>query len=174
MSEELETVATFATPGEARFARNRLRNAGIDAILVGDDAGTGDEENAAGIALQVPAGDVLEARICLADIESDSEQITTTPHAFCRPPYQYDGEEDDEPPPTPRERNAERAFIGAAFGILFFPIQFYVAYLLLQVVFSNEAIRPRYQRRAAFAVVLNLPVMLLFCLMLRMMIMPID
>ena len=71
-----------------------------------------------------------------------------------------DQEADDfEPEPTTRDKNAERAFKGAIFGLLFFPLQFYVFYLLLRVFLSERPLGDHERRKAIIAGVINLPLM---------------
>jgi hypothetical protein len=45
-----------------------------------------------------------------------------------------------------REDNAVRAFKSALIGVLFCPLLIYAAYLLLEVFFSDEPLRPRFKR----------------------------
>lgn len=155
MNDEFETIATFANPVEAQLAQNRLRSAGIQAVLANETA-------VDGITLLVPADDAPEARICLADFSFDdrarSEQITTTPQAVTEPLQPADDADDE---PTVREENARRAFSAAVLGLLCLPIQFYVIYLLLVILNSNEVLRPQYQRKAWLAAVMNIPLIAL-------------
>jgi len=67
-----------------------------------------------------------------------------------------EGEPDElEPAPTARYENADRAFRGAVLGVLFSPIQFYVFYLLLRVLFSTERLGNRERSKAIIAAVIN-------------------
>jgi hypothetical protein len=59
---------------------------------------------------------------------------------------QPDAENYDER--SAREADAARAFKSALIGILFCPLLFYAAYLLLEVFLSDEPLRPRYRRYA--------------------------
>jgi hypothetical protein len=76
-------------------------------------------------------------------------------------PLEDDGSDEPEREPTGREKDAKRAFLGAVFGLLFFPLQFYVSYLLLRVLFSTEALGGRSRGRARVAAAINVPFMLL-------------
>lgn len=76
-------------------------------------------------------------------------------------------EEDLETPPNRCEASAERAFKGAAFGLIFIPLQFYVTILLAEAFFGGEPLRPRYRRRAIFAAVVNVIFLVLLTFYLR-------
>ena len=81
--------------------------------------------------------------------------------------------------PVPAAAGAERAELtraierylvsdlGAALGLLFPPLQFYVSYLLLRVYFSDERLRPRYRALALIAALINVPMLLLTGVILR-------
>lgn len=76
-------------------------------------------------------------------------------------------EDDHEIPPNRAEANAERAFKGAAFGLIFIPLQFYVTLLLADVFFGGEKLRRRYRRRAIIAAIVNLVFLVLLTFYLR-------
>ena len=72
---------------------------------------------------------------------------------------------DDDPLPTERERNADRAARGAVLGIVFLPLQFYVLYLLLFKVFaSEESLDDRHLHKSIAAGVINCVVLIGFYL----------
>ncbi|MBI1322069.1 hypothetical protein GC170_02620 [bacterium] len=76
--------------------------------------------------------------------------------------YAATADSDDlEDPPNRAEANADRAFKGAAFGLIFIPLQFYVTLLLARVYFGGENLRPRYRRRAILAAVVNMTFLVL-------------
>jgi hypothetical protein len=62
-----------------------------------------------------------------------------------------DEDDADEAPPNEREKTAERAFRGAVFGFLFWPVFLWAAILVLRAFLSREPWRPRYRRRARWA-----------------------
>jgi hypothetical protein len=67
---------------------------------------------------------------------------------------------DDEPLPTERERNADRAARGAVLGLMFLPLQLYVLCLLLFRVFtSEENLDDRHVHRTIAAGVINFVVL---------------
>lgn len=55
------------------------------------------------------------------------------------------------------EEQADRAFRAAILGLILFPLQAYVAWLLFHVTTSGEPMRPLYARRAWIAFLLWLP-----------------
>jgi hypothetical protein len=180
MSDSLVTVATFASPIEANLAKNYLEAAGIDVFLEGEEAAAmaWHLTNAFGdIKLQVANGDAQEALALLAEA-TDSQMLATGPSQAAPPApiaspqmVQTSDPEIDEPEPelTGREADADRAFRGAVLGLLFFPLQLYVFWLLLKVYISDEQLHPA-RRRAAFAAALiNLPVMAALCFLTRIM-----
>ena len=169
------TVARFVDPVEASLARNCLEEAGFEAFLA--DAETVSVawqlSNAlGGVKLQVAGPDAARARLVLREQrdgsageqeELDREAIASTALVEGGEglPPEDDGADEREPQPTGREVDAERAFRGAVFGLLFFPLQFYASFLLLKVLFSPETLAGRARGRAFFATAINLPYMLI-------------
>jgi len=101
------------------------------------------------------------------DFEDDSDDFEESAHLL---PFQGGyavAAEDDDVPPNRAEANAERAFRGAAFGLIFVPLQFYVTLLLADVYFAGEKLRPRYRRRAIVAAIVNFIFLVLLTLYLR-------
>jgi hypothetical protein len=144
----MQTIATFGDGIGAHLARGRLQEAGIPVFLVNENTVWAAPHliNAiGGIKLQVADENVDKARTLLAEenaIVSDFEETDET--------------DDNEIAPTRREQNADRAFRGSLIGLLVLPLQFYVSWLLVQVLFSNERIDPRQARRAVIAAIVNL------------------
>src|SRR5437868_2168085 len=126
MTERLVTVASFASPVEASLARNRLEEAGLWAVLTDEltvSMDWGLDNAVGGIKLQVAEPDAEAARSVLeAPVEDAADEPPAGP------------EDADEPEPvlTRREQDADRAFRGVLLGILFFPLQIYVFWLLLK------------------------------------------
>ena len=175
VSTGLVTVARFADPVEAAMAKNCLEDAGFVSFLA--DAETVSVawqwSNAlGGIKLQVAEPDADKARTVLREQHESSagereglarEAVATTPEpgeGGEELPPEDDGSDETEPEPTGRERAAERAFRGAVFGLLFFPLEFYASYLLLAVLFSEETLAGRARGRAFVAAGINLTYML--------------
>jgi hypothetical protein len=173
------TIATFGEPLEANLAKGYLESAGIPAFLA-DEQTVGIAwhlTNAiGGIKLQVADDRADEAQSILAERSStkpdapeplDITDTTDAPDATIPDPsptlsYEAAGTEDEQGlEPTNRERNADRAWRGALFGLLFFPLELYVFWLLIKVFTSDERVNPRQLRRALMAAVINVPAVLL-------------
>lgn len=164
MNDKLTTVATFADPIEASIAKNRLESEGVKTVL-------SDEATVAmawhlisalgGIKLQVLERDLEQAA---AILEGQTEAVA--PELDFGPSEHDETEEadltgqvePDEPEPllTNREQTADRALRGAIVGILFWPAQLYVFWLLLKVLVSNEPMRPEKNWKAVVAGIINL------------------
>lgn len=131
-----------------------------------------------GIRLQVVADDVAHAQAILAsppgtepanELEAERTEDAGQSRLQTDEPSGPELGESEEPEPqtTDRERNAERAFRGAILGLLFFPLQVYVFWLLLRVYLSDEDLRGRSRSRAWVAAVINAPYVLFVCLLLH-------
>jgi Putative prokaryotic signal transducing protein len=173
---ERVTVGRFVDPIQASFARNYLEAAGIEAFLA--DAATvtvaWQLSNAlGGVKLQVAEPDAPKARSVLREqrdgVGGDQQELVRDA-IESKPapgegseelPPEDDGSEDPEPELTGRERAAERAFRAAVFGLLFFPLQFYASFVLLNVLFSSETLAGRARGRAFVAAAINLIYMLI-------------
>jgi hypothetical protein len=83
--------------------------------------------------------------------ESESAHVLPFVGGYAR----TDEDDDSEDPPDETETKAERAFRGAAFGLIFIPLQFYVTWILLDIFFTGGRMRKRYRRRAYIAAILN-------------------
>ncbi len=179
MSDELVTIATFWNTVEANLARNRLEDGGLHAFLADEEATsmTWALTNAlGGIKLQVYARESEDARAILeergaADLGAPGPaEDTSSWRNEAERPLEQGGADADvdeaEPETTTRERDAERALRGAIFGLLFLPLQLYVFWLLLKVFVSDEPLRAAKRRRALIAALINLPIVVVFCLVL--------
>jgi hypothetical protein len=176
---DLATVATFWSSVEANLARNRLAAEGISSCLQGEEAVamTWSLTNAVGgILLQVQARDVERALACLGESRADTDPALDEGERWSDTGLDGGNEEpdavgrepgDEEPPPTRREENADRAWRGAFLGLLFLPLQLYVSWLLLGVFLSEELLRGKHRRHAWWAAAVNLPLMVVFGLVLR-------
>jgi hypothetical protein len=178
MSDEFLTVATFDNPVEASLAKNRLEVSGIRAFLADEVtvAMTWSLSNAVGaIKLQVASHDFERAQTLLEErspavvpaaeaVAGLAAEATDIEQASRAGPSD---EDEPEPARSTREENAYRAWRGAVFGLLFWPLQLYVFWLLLKVYISEEPLRREDRRRAWVAAAINVPLMLLFCLLLR-------
>jgi hypothetical protein len=155
MTNDLVTIASYASPVEAEIAKNRLESSEIPAFLVGENTVNmaWHLTNAVGgIRLQVSQADADEARAILRCPNEEAEAIPG------EPPWANADELDEEPPPlTNREQDADRALRGAIGGLLFWPLQLYVSWLILKVVLSEERLAPIHRRNGILAAMINLP-----------------
>jgi hypothetical protein len=169
--EELITIATFASPHEAGHAKSLLEEAGIRAFLANEAlvSVAWQFTNAiGGIRLEVPELQAEEARAMLAELEAtdpadleDAWKATAAEADVDEASVLDDADSDDSlPQPTVREDDADRALRGAIFGLFFFPLQFYVFFLLAKVLIaSDERLRPKQWRHAILAALINFPLM---------------
>lgn len=167
MRDELTTIGVFWSEFEAQLAKSRLEAAGIAAVLQGD-AGvtmTWYLGNAEGIKLQVARRDVETAQACLADNAMDVAWEDAAEADTAGAAETSTGDE-EETVVSARESSAERAWRGAILGLFFWPVQFYVFYLLVKVLVSEEPLRGRARRRAWLAAVINVPITAANCLLL--------
>ncbi len=176
MDDDLVTVARFDNSVEANLARNRLEEAGLRAALLDDntvDIVWALSNALGGVKLQVRAADAEQARRVLDGDEGDEAGADA---AGAEPAEglgaelaaeEVEPDEDAGPPATERDRNAGRALRAALFGLLFWPLQFYAFWLLLKVYLSDEPLQAQPRRHALVAAAVNLPAMLLFCVLVR-------
>lgn len=162
-----EVIGHFSSSGEANLARNRLRDAGIAAELADDITADLNWDLVVAInnvKLIVPAEQLDEARAVLADkvtiaeVEYAARQTIENPDA------------DDSPDELVniRESNVKRAYFGAIAGLAFWPLQFYIFWILVKIYVSNEPLGSRDRRRAWIALEFNLPMVLIQCVLLRL------
>ena len=203
-SSDLVTVATFDDSVSASLVMNRLKHAGLPAVLSHENAVTWFwylSNAIGGIEVQVNSKDAKTAR-CLIE---QHEQLTAADAAAAEAGSEAETEEmigdhvadlstayaeaeteaanspethqeplDDEPPPTERERNADRAaraaVLGLVLGLVLLPLQLYVLYLLLFRVFvSEESLDDRHKHKTIAAGVINFVVLVGFYLQWRAM-----
>jgi hypothetical protein len=187
MSDELVTIATVPTPLAAEQLRMVLEAEGIRAAI--SDAEVAGMNwmlsNAiGGVKVLVLAKDAERAVAVLVaaegngeEMDSDEEadekekdkaaeralnrgstslQTTPTPKSASTP---EENEEAKETVPTERELDADRAFRAALFGLLILPLQIYVSWLLLKIVFSEERLEGGHLQRGIVALCVNILLM---------------
>ncbi len=171
-SGDLVTVARFDDSVSASLVMNRLNHAGLPAVVSREHMVTWFwylSNAVGGIGVLVNSKDAEAAR-CLIE---QHEHLTTADAAAAEAGSEGEtetatgssaesGQEplDDEPLPTERERNAERAARGAVLGIVFLPLQLYAIYLLLFRVFaSDEDLDDRHLQTSIAAGLINLVVL---------------
>ena len=177
----MTTIATFGDAVEAHLARGRVEDAGIRTYLADENVTVmaWHLSNAiGGIKLQVADEDVSAALAALSGEngeespeESDTETTTAIlpaePSATVDPVDTSAVEDEVEDVATSRELNAARALRGALTGFLIWPLQFYVFWLLLKILMSDERLNTRGRRNAIVATCVNIPFVLAMLLFLR-------
>jgi hypothetical protein len=169
-SDELVTVATFDEAVSASFVRNLLDEAGIPAVIADQNSITWDWmlSNALhGIKVQVNASDAEAARQMIEEHDplglTDSEAVAAMARSDDGEPRSAEPEDvsqqeqlvEDEPAPSLRERDADRALRGAMLGLIFPPLQLYVSYLIFKVFVSEEPLGKDYRNKALAASLIN-------------------
>jgi len=174
MLGRLVTLETYMNAMQAHLAKNQLEAAGIRGVLADEFAATTywHLSNAiGGIKLQVAEEDFERAAVVLdsfqkiryveddADVSEESSSLPVEGSASPEsPPPPH--EEDEEPKLNSREQNAERAYRAALFGFMFFPLQFYATWLLLDVWQADHPLRPAVRRKLYWAIGFNVPMVL--------------
>lgn len=165
---KLVTIARFQGISTASLARNRLEEAGIPSFLADAETITTDwllSNAMGGVKLQVEAGDADRAREELAN-DMDAESI----EALNREAVES-GDEDTEPdaadPDEPvaelsdREETAQRAWRGSLLSLAFPPMYYLILWMLGKVYFSEQPLGEAYRRKAWYAAILTIPVVVL-------------
>lgn len=175
MKDSLVTVASFGDVLEANLAKGMLESDGIQAYLAGGEVAsmawhlTG---AIGGIKLQVASRDEQSARALLAAVrnkgsQDDGEDWEAGAEEF--------GDDADAEPSattephrelTSRDQTADRALRGALLGVLFFPIQFYVWWLLVDIAGSEESLAADKRHRAIVAAIISVPYLVVWLLLL--------
>lgn len=171
----LTTVATYFEPIQADLARSRLEGEDIPTFIEGGEFALMAWHLSLanrGIKVQVPTEHAERASTLLSETSRASAGRKQIDEDRAKadenePACDDDGEAEYEPEPTVREQNADRAFRGAAMGLLFLPLQLYVFWLLLKVFVSEESLSRHSRNRALVAAAVNFPLIVLFCLFLR-------
>jgi hypothetical protein len=161
-SDRFVTVASVASRAEAAPLVALLASAGIAAHLAGDEihADGSDQE----FQVQVAEPDAAFARAVLVEHEPPDEGIPRLQHRVAsnvaaEASIRREDTDEEERPLTSREKDAQRALLAAAFGLIVPPLEVYGAWLLLKVCASREVLDARGRRRAWLAAVLNLAVL---------------
>lgn len=175
-NDELVTIGNYWSSVDAHLARNQLEAAGIRAVLSDEHTTTinWDLSNAIrGIKLQVLNSDADRADAILNSLEEASPSEANEANdpepaeAFERedegreeiPVDSAPVTEEEERTETPwneREQLADRVYRGAIFGLLLWPLQFWVFVLLIRMFLSDEPLRPEMGRKAMVGACINL------------------
>lgn len=184
MEDTFVTVGRFHRLDEANFAKSLLDGAGIQAVLIGDNAvGMAWHLSPAlgGVQLQVRREDEEVARALLrppagaeraqqprsgksdrgdesddgTDNESANESDNDMSALDPRQLAEAEAEEEAAGRLTPREQLAERAFRAAIIGLVLPPVHVYATWLLLRVLVAKGRLPPRFWARIGVAIVAN-------------------
>jgi hypothetical protein len=166
MLERLVTVATFDDGIRAALARNHLEAEGIDAVLNDELTVSTDwalSTAVGGIKLQVRPLQLERAEYLLAQLvaqRSDDEEVqfTTSAESAWELAEEREAELAER---NPSNQIADRAFRAAVGGFLFFPLHFYVWWLLASLLESSEPVSRDRRWKVWAAAVFNLPLMVL-------------
>jgi hypothetical protein len=169
MSNDFVTVATTSTPTEASLIRNHLEAEGIR-VFLSDEAAVGMAwylGNAiGGVKVQVADEDAERAFEILDEHDPVplSEEDWKTVSDFESGWDEDEEEEDTEEVPeaaveSASERDLDqevnRAFKAAVLGIIFFPLQVYSFFLLLDILFSGLTLTPTQQKKVNIGFLLD-------------------
>ncbi len=164
MAGKLVTVDTFDMPTEAHLAKGLLEANGLTAFLA-DELTVGVAwhlSNAVGgIKLQVAEADVEHAARILEAREDTSINAEEGPADLA----EID-ESEGELHSSTGDKIVDRAVRAALLGLIlfpFFPLYFYSLWLLGRLLFSSEKVSPHKRRRIRLAVILNLPMLVILC-----------
>jgi len=165
MPGRLVTIATFQDPVAATLAKNFLDSEDIPAILLDESTVATDWALAGaigGIKLQVPVIHVERAELMLAQIqeerladeEADAPPLTSFANEDAAEELRAENEDKN-----PVNQLADRIYRSAVFGLLFWPLQVYVLWLLLQLAGTEGAVSPNRRWKIWVAVMFNLPIL---------------
>jgi hypothetical protein len=171
-ASQLVTIATYGDALEASLARGYLESLDIPAFLADEQTiGMAWHLGVAlgGIKLQVPDVVEAEARQALADRHGEQLDDDERYVATAEEPESAPADDADEAPPTLREQTADRAWRGAIICVFAFPCELYIFWLLLKVFLSDERLDAPHRRRAIYAAIINLPLVIATLLWLKSM-----
>ncbi|QDU51297.1 putative signal transducing protein [Gimesia panareensis] len=173
MSDDFVTVATLNTPTEASLVRNQLEAEGIR-VFLSDEEAVGMAwylGNAiGGIKVQVAAEDadrafgLLDEHDPVTISEEDWKTVEGFENGWDEEEEDADAAEDtaeESAPERDLDQEVNRAFKAAVLGIIFFPIQVYSFFLLLDILFSGHSLTPVQQKKVKISLLLN--TFILFC-----------
>lgn len=138
MMERYVTVAAFQDPVAAALAKNFLEGRGIPAVLV-DEMTVGTLWSVAnavgGVKVQVPVIHVERAEMLLEQAsEPEAEEESPDARTAIATAEIADELRSEEEDRAPINQLVDRLFRVVVLGLLFWPLQFYALYLLLQLM----------------------------------------
>jgi hypothetical protein len=166
MADRLITVATFHEPVAAALAKNFLESEGIPSVLFDEDTIATDwmlSGAIGGIKLQVAPLHLERAEMLLTQIQSDRDEeeadepmTTQTAIATQEIAEELRAEREDK---EPINQLADRLFRTAIFGLILWPLQAYVLWLLVQLSQEEGRVSPNRRWKIWASVLLNIPLM---------------
>jgi hypothetical protein len=172
MADRWVTIATFHDPVAASLAKNFLASEEIPVALFDESTVAVAWQLAGaigGIKLQVPAIHVERAELLLAQIqeeklaEEEAEPLPATGFASPETVEELQAEAEDK---QPINVLVDRVYRSAVFGLIFWPLQAYVLWLLLQVATMPGKVSPNRRWKVWVSVLLNVPLLLVLLLIL--------
>jgi hypothetical protein len=167
MSDRLITVATYQDAVAASLAKNFLEGQGIPAILLDETTIATDwllSSAIGGVKLQVAQSHAEQAALLLRkNHEEDEDDAPVTPSAIASREIAEDlqAESDDR---RPVNQLADRLFRVTILGLIFWPLQLYTLWLLLQFMCETERVSPDRSWKVWFCVLMT-PLILLMLLL---------
>jgi hypothetical protein len=147
MTDRLVTVATFHEPVAAAMAKNFLEGHGIPAVLFDEDTIATDwmlSTAIGGIKLRVDAIHFERAELLLTQNQAEREEAddedepsTLTAIATREIAEDMKSEREDR---LPINQHTDRLFRVAVFGLIFWPLQFYAIYLLMEILSEEGSV----------------------------------
>jgi len=172
MLRRLITVATFDDGVRAALAKNHLEAAGISAVLCDElTVTTGWALSGAigGIKLQVAPLQAERAEHLLAELaaarEGDDVEFVTTGEAAQELAEERALEREEQ---SPGNQLADRALRAAALGLLLWPLQIYVWWLLLSLLTVPDPVSPGRRWKVWTAGLLSVPLVAVFFLLISL------
>jgi hypothetical protein len=169
MSDRLVTIATYHDPVAAALAKNFLASEEIPAVLFDESTVAVAWQLAGaigGIKLQVAAIHVERAELLLAQIQAekladeDAEALPTTGFASPETVEELQAEAEDK---EPINLLVDRMYRSAVFGLIFWPLQAYVLWQLVEVATMPGKVSTNRRWKVWVSVVLNLPILFVLC-----------
>ena len=163
MSDRLRTVATFHEPVAAALAKNYLESNGIPAVLIDEATIATDwmlSGAIGGIKLQVLPIHLERAEMLLTQVEAERRELDDEePMPASAIASREIAEElhSDRVDREPINQLADRLFRCAVFGLIFWPLQGYVLWLLLQWLGEEGSVSPDRRWKIWASALLNVP-----------------
>lgn len=169
MSDSFVTVAAFQDPVAAVLAKNFLESEGIPAVLFDETTVATDWMLSAaigGVKLQVAPIHLERAEMLLMQVkknrdENDDEDETPAEHTAIATQEIAEELRSEREDRDPVNQLVDRLFRVVVLGLLFWPLQFYALWLLLQLTHEPGKVSAGRRWKVWVCVLLNLPLLAL-------------